>query len=188
VYDFAEAVWDHLFVKHRNVHGALKFECELNEFFIENGIGWLLLRGQIVERSPEVLAAVQIEAVNAVRESGRNTAADELHKAHLDLSKRPDADPTGAVQHGLAALECLARDISGNSKATLGELARTRPDLFPKVIQTIVEKAWGFASDTGRHVREGGVPTLGEAQMMIGLVASVSAYLLDEERRRVKRE
>ena len=48
----------------------------------------------------------------------------KIHEALQDLSRRPQPDLTGALQHALAALECLARDVTGENKPTLGQLMR----------------------------------------------------------------
>jgi len=54
---------------------------------------------------------------------------DELHEALDDLSRRPEPDLTGAIQHAMAALECVASDTYGNPKATLGDIIKRYPDL-----------------------------------------------------------
>ena len=90
--------------------------------------------------------------------AGRTTARDEIHDALTDLSRRPNPDLTGAIQHGMAALECVARDACGDPKATLGDILKRHPDLIPKPLDTAIDKAWGFASEMGRHIREGREP------------------------------
>jgi hypothetical protein len=53
----------------------------------------------------------------------------------------------------MAALECTARDIAGQPKLSLGELI---PGLnLPKPLDEALHKLWGFASQYGRHVKEG---------------------------------
>ena len=37
----------------------------------------------------------------------------------MDLSKRPESDLTGALQHALAALERVARDVTGRSQGDI---------------------------------------------------------------------
>jgi len=110
--------------------------------------------------------------------SGRPTAAQEIHQTLQDLSRRPDPDITGAVQHGMAALECVAREATGDPKPTLGEILKRNPDLLPKPLDQSIEKAWGYASEMGRHVREGRTPSVEEAELVVGLCASVSDYLV----------
>jgi hypothetical protein len=95
-----------------------------------------------------------------------------------DLSKRPTPDITGAIQHAMAALECVARDVTGDQNATLGELIKQNPGLLPKPLDTGVEKIWGYASDQARHVREGKTPDIREAELVVGLAGSLATYLV----------
>ena len=81
----------------------------------------------------------------------------------------------------MAALECVARDITGNSKATLGEVIKKNPTLVPKPLDQSIEKAWGFASEMGRHLREGRVPNYEEAELMVGLCSSFCIYLIKKK-------
>jgi len=46
-----------------------------------------------------------------------------------------------------------------------------------KPLDTAVEKAWGFASEMGRHIREGRQPDRKEAELIVGLAVTISTYL-----------
>lgn len=98
---------------------AAQFAEELNEFFIEEGIGWQLVNGHIVTRGTEAFELLVTEAASALETSERPTAARHLHEALQDLSRRPQADLPGAAYHAMGALECVARDLTGDPKATL---------------------------------------------------------------------
>ena len=153
------------------------FERELNEYFVHAGVGWQLVDGQIQMRGPEAFEAVVHTAIEELQSSERLTARGEIHEALRDLSRRPDPDITGAIQHAMAALECVARDVAGEPKATLGEILKRNPDLIQEPLRTSVEKAWGYASEMGRHVREGRKPEREEAELVVGLAATVATYL-----------
>lgn len=71
---------------------------------------------------------------------------------------------------------CVARDVC-DSKDTLGDLLRRHPDLFPKPVDQIVEKAWGYTSNYGRHLTEGKPPEFDEAELVVGLSGVLSRYL-----------
>jgi hypothetical protein len=156
---------------------AAEFQDSLNEFFVEEGIGWQMVDGEIVTRGTEAFETVVHAAVGALEASGRMTAKDEIHEALGDLSRRPEPDLTGAVHHAMAALECVARDATGDPKATLGDILKRYPDLIPKPLDTTVEKAWGYASEMGRHIREGREPERKEVELIVGLAATVATYL-----------
>lgn len=40
-----------------------------------------------------------------------------------------------------------------------------------------MEKAWGYASEMGRHVREGRELEREEAELIVGIASSISTYL-----------
>ncbi len=156
---------------------AKRFEAALNEFFVDEGIGWQMIEGEIVTRGTETFESNVHGAVEALESAGRLTARDEIHEALMDLSRRPEADLTGAVQHAMAALECVARDVCGDERATLGEVIKKYPGVIPKPLDESVAKAWGYASEMARHIREGRKPDHREVELMVGLAATVATYL-----------
>jgi hypothetical protein len=121
-----------------------KFEAQLNEVFCELGIGWQMVRGQIQTRGTEIFEDSVQKAKTALSGSGRATAESELREAIADLSRRPEPDLTGAIQHSIAALECVARDICKQPSRTLGDLLQKEAQKLniPKPLNEAVEKAW----------------------------------------------
>jgi len=170
VYDLIEALYD-------AVDDQVQFEAEINDYFRRRGIGWQLTKGRIEARGGEAFEQAVIEARSTLTSTGKNTAAREIHEALLDLSRRPSPDVTGAIQHALAALECAIRDYTGNPKATLGVLLKSNPGLIPSPLDTAVEKMWGFASEQGRHLREGRDPGYEDALLSLHVVAAVTNNL-----------
>jgi hypothetical protein len=135
VYDIVEAFYSKVTADKKQ-----KFEDEINDYFKINGIGWKLERGQIETRGDVVFEDSFDKAVEVLEEAGLRTAKTELQEAIKDLSRRPTPDITGAIQHSLASFECLCREISGNTKMTLGELIRKYPGTVPSPLDTAVEK------------------------------------------------
>ncbi len=117
------------------------------------------------------------QATGALEATERPTAAKHLHEALQDLSRRPEADFPGAVYHAMGCLECVARDFTGDSKATLGEVLKRYPGLLPKPLDTALSQIWGYASNEARHVQEGRETSREEAELLVGLAAALSAYL-----------
>ena len=175
VYDIAEKLYREL--QSRDPFGSepASFEQRLNEFFRENGIGWAMQQGRLIARGSEAFTVASRTAVAEMQGSGKSTAAREVHEALNDISRRPHADVTGAVQHAMAALECVARDVTGTTD-TLGKII---PKLqLPKPLDTALEKLWGFASEQGRHIREGREPRFEEAELVVTVASAVSVYLI----------
>jgi hypothetical protein len=159
-------------------HDAGVFARDLNEFFIDEGIGWQLVSGQIVTRGTEAFETLVTGAISDLGASERPTAANHLHQALQDLSRRPEADLPGAAYHAMGSLECVARDLTGDPKATLGEILKRHPGLLPKPLDTALSQVWGYASNEARHVLEGREISREEAELLVGLSATVSTYLL----------
>lgn len=172
VYDFVESLYRDLATDQAEQWAEL-----VNEYFLEAGVGWRLVDGQLESRGTEQFETSVDSAREALEAGGLQTARQEIHEALRDLSRRPDPDLTGAVHHGMAALECTAREVTGDSKATLGEVIKRNPDLFPKPLDSALAKMWGYASETSRHVREGQAPTRAEAELVVGVAASCCSYL-----------
>ena len=185
IYDVIEAIAADLatqkitFGPHSNFvqNPAAAFSNDVNRYFRRRGIGWQLENGRIEFRGSEAFELALSDSRNLLVESGqRATAANELHEALRDLARRPEPEITGAIQHAMAALECVARDV-GTTKETLGELVRRNRALFPAPLDVVVEKAWGYSSNFGRHLTEGAPPTFEEAELVVGLCAVLCRHL-----------
>ena len=179
VYDFVEALYQEIEEKWE-LETAEEWAELINEYFLEAGVGWRVVDGKLESRGAEGFETSVDAARYALGSAGLRTAQQEIHEALRDLSRRPDPDLTGAVHHAMAALECTAREVTDDVRATLGEIIQHNPDLFPKPIDTALHKMWGYASETGRHIREGRTPGRAEAELVVGVAASVSTYLVSQ--------
>ena len=172
VYDIIETI-----IQKLNAPEKTTFSNEINEYFISNGIGWKIVNGLIETRGDEVFETAVKTVVSVLETAKLETAKTEIKEALIDLSRRPTPDITGAIQHSLACLECVAREATGDKKATLGELIKKYPNIVPKPLDTAIEKIWGFTSEQGRHLREGQAPEYLEAELVVELSAAISTYL-----------
>ncbi len=175
IYDLAERV--HREIAGRDFSGVVApgFERRLNQLFREQGVGWKLENGQIMVRGSDAFELATAHAAETMRTAGAPTAANEMHEALKDISRRPVADVTGAIQHAMAALECVARDYSGSTD-TLGSIIGQLP--VPKPLDGALHKLWGFTSNEGRHLLEGKNPGFEEAELVVTMAAAVSTYLV----------
>jgi len=173
VYDVAEALWRNLEYDFENQQ---LFQDELNRVFRKKGVGWELKDPDgIVFRGSEGFSAITTQAAEVLDQTGRSTAATEVREALRDISRRPEPDRSGAIHHAMAALECTARDVTGEPNQTLGELI---PKLdLSKPLNEAVRKLWGFASQRGRHLREGGMAEDDEAELVVSIACAVSPFL-----------
>lgn len=158
-------------------YDADKFTGEFNDFCVENGIGWKVSGGIVEARGSLAQEQSMQRAIASLDVDELQTAQRELREATQDLSRRPDPDLTGAIHHAMAALECVARNVCGDANATLGEVVKRYRTLIPAPLDIVVTKAWGFASENARHVREGQAPTYEEAELVVGLSSVLCSYL-----------
>lgn len=158
---------------------AAEFEQKINGLLTKLGIGWQLEEGKVRTRGDEPFERALDAAVQTLAAAAQVTSRSELVEAIGDLSRRPVPDCSGAVQHSMAALECLAREIAGDRGLTLGDiLKRYGAELaIPKPLDSAVEKVWGYASQRGRHIKEGLAPTREEAELVVGMCSAAITFL-----------
>lgn len=171
VYDLIEVLYKKLqLFEQKN-----EFENNINDFFKGNGIGYQLQKGKVEYRGSSELIPKINNVVEILEKKGKKTSKDEINEAIKDLSKRP-ADITGAIQHSMVALECVAKDITGQEKKTLGKFIR-HSDILPIVLRDAVDKLWAYSSNNGRHLQEGEAPDFDEAELIVSISASLISYL-----------
>jgi len=156
---------------------APQFEAAINSFLVEEGIGWQLTDGQIITRGDEAFETIVKDARSHLHEAGRPTAAKHIEEALGCLSRRPEPNASGAAYHAMGALECVARDVVSDPKATLGQILKRYPTLLPKPLDTALPQIWGYASEEARHVEEGREISRREAELLVGLSATLTTYL-----------
>ena len=159
-------------------HPATDFACKINRLFVKKGIGWQLVAGRIEVRGPEAFEAAVGSAKSELQEAGLPTASQEIYEALQDLSRRPKPDITGAIQHAMAAAECVSREFADKPEGTLGKIIKRNPGLFPSPLDEGVDKLWGYASEQGRHLREGCEPGYDEAELAVTVAAGVITYFM----------
>lgn len=159
------------------------YEKNVNTMLEHESIGWKMKDGLLEYRGSESFERTVETAESALDVAGRTTAKEEIHKALEDLSRRPSPDLTGAVHHAMGALECVAADVCGEQGETLGQIVKRHPDKFPPPLGEAVGKLYGFASEKGRHIKEGGEPAQKEAELIVGIAATVATYLIRSEER-----
>ena len=171
VYDIIEYFYEKLLANKQ------EFEKDINDYFVEKGIGWKLTNGIIETRGDGVFEQKIVEVTDILDKAKLNTSRNEIFEALKDLSTRPNPDITGSIQHSVAALECLCREITGDKQATLGKLIHNNSDIVPKPLNNVIKEIFGFASEQGRHLREGSIPNYEEAELVVYLSASLCTYI-----------
>ena len=158
---------------------AADFECRLNEFLAENGIGWKLQEGKFIHRGSDVFTRITQEVPRILEENGFQHAANEIREALQDISRIPDPDVTGAAHHVMAALEATARAVTGERKPTLGKLISELN--LPSPLDKATHKLWGYASNEARHVSEQRTIDRTEAELIVTVAGALCAFISQQE-------
>ena len=172
VYDILERVYSQIYDQTKRKD----YEQHVNEFFQQKGIGWKMKDGLIEFRGDDTFEEEIQSTSDILAKSGLKTSASEIKEAIADLSHKPNPDITGAIQHSMAALECVAREVCG-SKETLGQLIKHNTDIVPSPLNNVISTLFGYASENGRHLKEGKMPNQDEAELIVHLSASLCSYL-----------
>ena len=171
VYDVVESLYNYI----ADTSKKQEYESEINAYFQTNGYGWKFENGKVLFRGDEIEEQAFTNAVQSL--STNQTAQSELKLALDDLSKRPIADTTGTVQHAMAAMEWFCRQKFGGTTSTLGDIIQNNRSSFTPPLDKALEKLWGFASNHGRHVQNGGAATEEEAEFVLNMCSSLILYL-----------
>ena len=158
-----------------SLHPAEAVEKKPHDFFFKRGMGWDIADGEIVYHRSAPFVETTPQAAEVLANTGLPAAANEIQEALRDIWRRPKPDLTGAIQHAVCALECIAREVTGKRNLTLGRLI-PRLGLTPP-LDIAVEKCWGYASEHARHIREGQFVTSEEAEFVVRLACSLCILL-----------
>ncbi|MCC6573856.1 MAG: hypothetical protein IT462_08695 [Planctomycetes bacterium] len=156
------------------------FQTAVNGSLEDANVGWRLRDGLVVAMADDTARPPIDHALKVLEDHHLATAQTELHEAIKDISRRPEADCSGAVQHAMAALEAVARHVTGDAKRTLGEILKHHRDLVREPLKTGLEKLWGYTSDQARHGREGNAVEPAEARVVVGIAAALVPYLISK--------
>lgn len=91
----------------------------------------------------------------------------EITEAIKDMSRKTFHDTTGAIQHSIAAFDCVCRKISGDEKDTHGYITIKHPELVSPPFNESISKIWSCSSEQGRHIREGRSPKIDEVELLV---------------------
>lgn len=193
VYDIAEAFYQELAQRQPwdpRVHEGYEnsppdfFVKKLNGVLLEHGIGWNMTKQGVIEFRSNKFSDQAIQHTQQILvEKNMPKTCRELSMAMEALSRRPESDVTGVVQHATAALEGLVREITGTTK-TLGQAAKELQNLgIPPALVRAISALYGYASEPkggGRHGSEKLQVDRAEAQLVFHLCAALATYLSDK--------
>ena len=182
VYDMCEESYKYIYSDIR-----AEFSNEVNNLFRRYGIGWKFQGGKIVSRECDEIEAHIEKTASSLNIS--NPALQALNNAKRDLNRRPVADLHGACEHAIAALECMARQITGKEKNNLKTLIKTHAQELdiPKHLDTALEKLWEYALENAKRLKKSRKKTRNEVDLFLGITSTMLTYLYVQEKTRKKK-
>jgi len=179
VYGFLEYVLADM--EHHGLRSG-KAKNELQAILEENKAGYRFLGGHLC---PIVSSEEISSIVEATRGKETNPASAHLAEALLKLSDRNSPDYRNSIKESISAVEAIAKKITGDNKATLGDALRVletkgHMKIHP-ALRTALDKLYGYTSDSGgiRHsLTEGDdEPEFDEAKLMLVLCSAFVNFM-----------
>jgi DNA-binding transcriptional ArsR family regulator len=136
VYDLLEAILE--------VIDDERLEETLNSYLERELAGYRIVDQLFVE----ITAADEIAAVEEAIEEGGSGASEHLRTALSHLADRSAPDYRNSIKESICAVESMARVVTGNEKATLGEALKTlESNGLHKALRDGFNKLYGYTSD-----------------------------------------
>lgn len=138
VYDFVEFVFQS--------YPGREFSNTINDILERELAGFRLIDGFFVP----ITDVVEKEAIEKALESGPyNGAQTHLRQALQNLANREKPDYRNSIKESISAVESLARELSGNPKATLGDALEVleREGYIHVALKRGFSAIYGYTSD-----------------------------------------
>jgi hypothetical protein len=181
-----DAEWFQVYEAAESIHGELSrhhsgyeepYQQQINDVLRTQGVAWEMVDGVFISIGDEVEASILSEGLAALSNSNLSVAKEEMLEAIRCLSRRPDPNLSGALHHATTALESVAREATGDKKATFGQILSKHQDLLPKPLDDAAGMLWGYASNHARHGREDRDLDLGKVRLIVGVCATLITFL-----------
>jgi hypothetical protein len=130
-----------------------QFRSRITFFLEREKSGYRILDQRLVP----IVDANEVASISrAISAGDRFAGAREHMQAAVRLfSKKPDPDYRNSIKEAVSAIESVARVITGNAKATLGDALKKIGERMPihPALRDAMAKLYGYASDEGgiRH-------------------------------------
>ena len=123
------------------------FICKCNEMLKKEKSAYQITSSGIVV---EITSKQDIEAIEAALQIPYKSAKKHIEKALTLFSDRENPDYENSIKESISAVESIAKEVTGNKKATLGQLTQ-KLNLHP-AFEDGLKKLYGFTSGAGiRH-------------------------------------
>ncbi len=132
-----------------NKQRAESLTYSINEAMEKTRVGYKIVDNQFVPRFSEI----EQQEVDKASNTKFNSANKHLLKSQKFLGDYKNPDDKNSIKESISAVESIAREVTGNKKATLGQLTRNLN--FHPAFASGLNQLYGFTSDAD-SVRHGG--------------------------------
>lgn len=153
---------------------------EINRSFEKENSGYRVVNGLITEITNEN----EIAEINEALNSQHNEVKKHLEQALSLLSDRENPDFRNSIKESISAVESLAKKVTGDPKATLGEALKKLKENKPlhPAFEQALQKLYGWTSDGDgiRHALSDATSvTSADARFMLIVCSAFVNYLTD---------
>lgn len=176
VYDLLEYV-----ANHKSDRIGREFEIIVNQFLEKGGSGYRMIVGTI---SP-ITSDVEIETISKASDAPYSNVRTHIRTAINLFSDRNNPDYRNSIKESISAVESLAREHCGKSKASMGELLKElekRKVLHPAQ-KSAFSALYGYTSDADgiRHaVMEKTDLSQADANFMLVVCSAFVNFVISE--------
>jgi hypothetical protein len=147
-----------------------------NRFMEQENSGYRIVNNEVVE----ITSDTEIKEIEEALRSPLDSVRNHLDTAIAHLSSRDNPDYRNSVKESISAVEALARAVSQEPKATLGQLIKTlesHAGIHP-ALKSAFSSLYGYTSDEGgiRHslLQEAKITKTEAAFMLVACSAFVN--------------
>lgn len=162
---------------------AQTFADHWNQVLEAEHSAYRLVEGQVLPIADQI----ELDALMAAAKAAQPFAevSSHLDKARALLADRENVNHANTIKEAISAVEAVARVITGNASATLGEALKTikkSEHPFHPTLLSAFSKIYGWTSDEGgiRHAikEEGTAPDEALATFMVVTCSAFVSYLI----------
>ena len=130
----------------------------------------------------KITSKEEIESIETASNAPFDSVREHIHQALALLSDRENPDYRNSIKESISAVESLAKEITGNSNGTLGELTNDL-NLHPAFSKGL-SNLYGFTSDA-EGIRHGGTgpllePDQSTARFMLIICSAFVNYIIQQ--------
>jgi len=156
-----------------------RFEAQCNRVLENENSAYRMIEGLVTP----ITSKQEIGAIETALRVLYGPANEHIQKALVLFSNRQNPDYENSIKESISAVESIAKEVTGESKATLGKLTEML-NLHP-AFQDGLKKLYGFTSDAGgiRHANYSDKdlkPDQATARFMLVLCSAFVNYIISQ--------